>query len=95
MQRKPKPTTTDDTTLSFDLPAFKSKGDVRDYVSGSGKESGISRVGVPEWEIRTHPPIQVVGLEGLGRSQARGALVRSVQPTVPSGLSLCKHHNVA
>ena len=41
--------------------------------------SGITRVRVPKWGIRAHPPLQLVGLGGLDRSQARGAPVRPVQ----------------
>ena len=41
--------------------------------------SGITVFGVPKWGIRAHPPLQLVGLEGLGTSQAHGAPVRPVQ----------------
>ena len=40
--------------------------------------SGITRIGVSEWAIRTHPPLQLVGLGGLDSSQDRGARIRPV-----------------
>ena len=40
--------------------------------------SGITRIGVSEWAIRTHPPLQLVGLGGLDSSQDRGARIQPV-----------------
>src|SRR5262244_3999513 len=40
--------------------------------------------GAPKWGIRTRAPLQLVGLEGLGKNQARRASVRSVQSISPS-----------
>ena len=40
--------------------------------------SGVTRVsGAPKWGIRSRLPLQLVGLEGLDNSQARGSSVRT------------------
>jgi putative transposase len=40
--------------------------------------------GAPKWGIRTRAPLQLVGLAGLDKSQARRAPARSVQSISPS-----------
>ena len=42
--------------------------------------SGVAFYGAPKWEIRSHPPRQVVGLEGHYKSQGLSVPVRSVSP---------------
>lgn len=51
--------------------------------------SGVSWLArAPKWGIRTRAPLQLVGLVGLDKSQARRASVRSVQPISPSARKL-------
>jgi len=44
--------------------------------------------GAPKWGIRSRTPLQLVGLEGLGNSQALCAPVRPVQLISPSSRKL-------
>jgi hypothetical protein len=41
---------------------------------------GVTIEGAPKWDIRSHSPQQVVGLEGHYKSQGLSVPVRSVSP---------------
>ena len=45
-------------------------------------------IGAPKWGIRSHTPLQLVGLEGLDKIQALCAPVRPMQLISPSSRNL-------